>query len=369
MGLSIVKHDINFDFIGKRKAAYVLSAVLILLCVGSLLLKGGPRYGIDFSGGTVVQIKLAKDADLSALNEALAVSGLEGAQAQRFGEADEHEYLIRLSGTDTPSSAVRAALDKGLAEKLPGLGYEVQRLESVGPKVGADLRTKAMEAMFYATLLIAVYISGRFEQRWLAAAVMSAGLAGGIYLLKLVGVPMGGLILGAVLLTMILCWKLRLNYALGAVISLVHDVLVVVGVFSLLNKEFDLTVVAAVLTVIGYSLNDTIIVYDRIRENVRAKISPDFATLLNTSVNQTLSRTLLTSGTTLLVVFCLFFFGGGVIHDFSLALLIGIGFGTYSSIFVASPILLAFDPKSFERQEEEETNKAKAFKPNPEGDV
>lgn len=369
MGLSIVKPDINYDFIGKRKVCFVISVVLLLLCAVSLIAKGGPRYGIDFAGGTVIQIKLERSVDLTAVNEALSASGLDGAQAQRFGEAEDFEYLIRLSGSERPSSEIRAALAKGLAEKLPGEPYEVQRLESVGPKVGGDLRSKAMEAIFYSTLLIAVYISGRFEQRWLAAAIMSAGLAGGIYLLKLVGVPMGGMILGAVALTMVLCWKLRLNYALGAVIALIHDVGMVMGIFSLLNKEFDLTVVAAVLTVIGYSLNDTIIVFDRIRENIRAKASPDFATLLNMSVNQTLSRTLLTSGTTLLVVVCLFIFGGGVIHDFSLALLIGIGFGTYSSIFVASPILLIFDPQSFQRQEEEEKNKAAKFVPNPEGDV
>lgn len=369
MGLSIVRPDTNFDFIGKRRLALLFSSVLILLCVVSLIIKGGPRYGIDFAGGTVIQLKLDKDVGLDKLSEAMAASGLEAPQAQRFGQADEREYLVRLSGAEKPSSEVRAGLNKGMTEKLPGVAYEVQRLETVGPKVGADLRTKALEAMFYATLLIAVYISGRFEQRWLAAALMSAGLAGGIYLLKLIDVPMAGMILGAVGITLLLCWKLRLNYALGAVIALIHDVAMVVGIFSVLDKEFDLTVIAAVLTIIGYSLNDTIIVYDRIRENIRAKISPDFATLLNMSVNQTLSRTLLTSGTTILVVLCLFFFGGGVIHDFSLAMLIGIVFGTYSSIYVASPILLVFDPKSFQRLEEEEEQKKKAFRPNPEGDV
>ncbi|EPR42250.1 SecF protein [Desulfovibrio sp. X2] len=369
MGLHIVKPDTHFDFIGKRRWAFILSGTLILLSFLSLAIKGGPRYGIDFAGGIIVQVKFEKDVDLGALNKALSTSGLEGAMAQRFGQQSEHEYLVRLSNSDTPTEQVRADLEKGLEANLAGNPYEIQRLESVGPKVGSDLRSKALEAMFYATLLIAIYISGRFEQRWMAAAIMAACLAGGIYVLKLVGVPTAGLIIAALIITMLLCWKLRLNYALGAVISLMHDVIMVVGIFSILDKEFDLTVVAAVLTIIGYSLNDTIIVYDRIRENILAKSAPTFAETLNVSVNQTLSRTLLTSGTTMLVIICLFFFGGGVIHDFSLAMLIGVFFGTYSSIYVASPVLLAFDPRSFEREAEIAQKKTERKKPNPDGDV
>jgi preprotein translocase subunit SecF len=148
----------------------------------------------------------------------------------------------------------------------------------------------------------------------------------------------------AMVVTLILCWKLKLNFALGAVLAIIHDVVITTGIFSILGKEFDLTIVAALLTIVGYSLNDTILVFDRIRENLRTTKKPDLPALINKSINQTLSRTLLTSGTTLFVVICLYLFGGGVIHDFAFALLIGVIVGTYSSIYVASPILIAFGP-------------------------
>jgi preprotein translocase subunit SecF len=223
----------------------------------------------------------------------------------------------------------------------------------VGPKVGSDLRTKAVEALYFAVLLIAIYISGRFEQRWFAAAIMAGGLFAGISALQLLGMSTSVLIFGALFITLGLCWYLKLNYALGAIVALIHDVMITVGIFSLLGKEFDLTIIAALLTIIGYSLNDTIIVFDRIRENLIGKISDSLAETINISINQTLSRTILTSGTTLLVVAALFAFGGGVIHDFALALLIGVGVGTYSSIFVASPILLGFGPGSIKEDAEE----------------
>ncbi|EPR30357.1 SecF protein [Alkalidesulfovibrio alkalitolerans DSM 16529] len=365
MGLTIIKPGTSLDFIGKRRFAFIFSAVLILFSLISLAIDGGPRYGIDFAGGMIVQVKFDKEIDLSTLNDAVAATGLPGATVQRFGMEGDREYLVRMTGSETASGDVREALSAAFGANIPDVPYEIQRLESVGPKVGADLRSQAMEALFYATLLIAIYISGRFEQRWFAAGFMALGLAGGIYVLKLVGAPMGAMILGALVITLVLCWKLRLNFALGAIISLMHDIVMVVGIFALLNKEFDLTVIAAVLTIIGYSLNDTIIVYDRIRENIRAKSAPTLGEMLNASINQTLSRTILTSGTTLLVIACLFLFGGGVIHDFSLALLIGIFFGTYSSIFIASPVLLAFGLESFERKEKPQPR----FRPNPEGDV
>ena len=193
-----------------------------------------------------------------------------------------------------------------------------------------------------------MYISGRFEQRWTAAAVMAAALAGGRLRPRpplawtwagsfwpLWPSPWG------------CAWYLKLNYALGAVAALIHDVMITVGLFSIMGKEFDLTIIAALLTIVGYSLNDTIIVFDRIRENNLAnKDRKSFGAVINLSVNQTLSRTIMTSGTTLLVVLCLYVMGGSVIHDFALALLIGITVGTYSSIFVASPILLGFGPSA-----------------------
>ncbi len=172
---------------------------------------------------------------------------------------------------------------------------------------------------------------------------MAAALLLGVYLLGLTGLSMTYLIIGALVITLVLCWILKLPYALGAVVALIHDVFITVGVFALLNKEFNLTIVAALLTIVGYSLNDTIIVYDRIRENLRASRKGDFKDVINRSINQTLSRTLLTSGTTLLVIVFLFLLGGTVIHDFAFALLVGIIVGTYSSIFIASPLLIFYE--------------------------
>ena len=344
MGFSIIRPDTNFDFIGRRRIAYAVSILLIVAGVISLAVKGGPRYGIDFAGGMIVQIKFEQNVEIEPIKDALAGINLPGLVVQRFGQQDDNEYLIRTSASDIPSETVRNRVEEAFGAGLPGQGFEVQRLEMVGPKVGAGLRAKALEALFYATLLIAIYISGRFEQRWLAAAVMAGALALGIYGMTLMGAPMGWLILAAMIITLGLCVYLKLNFALGAVAAILHDVFITIGVFSILNKEFDLTIIAALLTIIGYSLNDTIIVYDRIRENMKGVKPDEFPQVVNKSINQTLSRTLLTSGTTLAVILCLYFFGGGVIHDFALAMVIGILAGTYSSIYVASPILVELGP-------------------------
>lgn len=354
-GLSFVRPDTAINFIGNRRKAFIVSALALLVGIGSLVAHGGPRYGIDFAGGVTVQMRVDGGVDTAAFTSALEAEGLTGVVVQRMGMEGDHEYLVRLSDQQgLTTDVVRDRVQAAMASGMPDNAYEILRQEMVGPKVGADLRESALEALFYAVLLIAIYISGRFEARWLVAGIMAAGLATGVYLLDLVDVPMSLLIVAALVITLALCWRLRLNYALGAVVALVHDVLITVGVFSLLGKEFDLTIIAALLTIIGYSLNDTIIVFDRIRENLRGRKRKDFKEVINTSINQTLSRTLLTSGTTLLVVAALFLFGGAVIHDFALALLVGIGVGTYSSIFVASPILLGFGPGASHEEPEEE---------------
>ncbi|WP_461209545.1 protein translocase subunit SecD [Desulfocurvus sp. DL9XJH121] len=342
-GLTIIRPGTKIDFIGRRKLAFGLSALVIAVGLASLAVNGGPKYGIDFAGGITVQVKADHEVEIGSLKDALAGSGLKDAVVQRLGLDEDHEFMIRISEKDRTTDQVRTMVEDALA-KTPQGSFEIQRQEMVGPKVGADLRASALEAMFYAVLLIAIYISGRFEARWFVSAIMAAVLSGGVYLLGLASVPLSLLIVAALAITLGLCWYLRLNYALGAVVALIHDVIITVGVFSLLGKEFDLTIVAALLTIIGYSLNDTIIVFDRIRENLHGKKKPSFKEIINTSVNQTLSRTLLTSGTTLLVVLALFFFGGGVIHDFAFALLVGVVVGTYSSVFVASPILMGFGP-------------------------
>ncbi|MBC7356561.1 MAG: protein translocase subunit SecF [Desulfomicrobiaceae bacterium] len=343
MPLTLFSQTPRFDFIGNRRKAYVLSALLLLLGVLSLVVKGGPRYGIDFVGGMVVQAKSAAKVDVRTVEQALAPAGLAGMVVQEFGAASDNEVLIRVAAKEEEAAAARTAITKALAQ-IPDAHFEIQRVDMVGAKVSSDLRAQALEALFYAVLLISIYISGRFEQKWMIAAFMAACLGAAVYGLGLLDVSKEVLILGALAVTLVVCWKLKLFYALGATVALIHDTLITVGAFSLLNKEIDLSIVAALLTIIGYSLNDTIIVFDRIRENLRAKISPHLPVTINVAINQTLSRTVLTSGTTLLVTASLFVLGGGVIHDFAFALLVGIGVGTYSSIFVAAPILLEFGP-------------------------
>ncbi|CCH47736.1 protein translocase subunit SecF [Pseudodesulfovibrio piezophilus] len=345
MGLQLIKPNTHIDFIGIKKIAFLLSAIFILAGLTSLVLKGGPKYGIDFAGGMIVQVKVDHTTDVNELKGALKGVELPGLVVQTLGLEGDNEYLIRTSTSEVASQEVRKHISNALEKNLNGKGFEIQRLEMVGPKVGADLRSKALEALFYAVLIIAVYISGRFEQRWTVAAIMAAALGGIIYGVGLTGLDMAWLTIIALIVTVGLCWYLKLNYALGAVVALIHDVTITVGIFSILGKEFDLTIIAALLTIIGYSLNDTIIVFDRIRENdTDTKRSGSFGAVINKSINQTLSRTIMTSLTTLLVVACLYVVGGSVIHDFALALLIGVVVGTYSSIFVASPILMGFGP-------------------------
>jgi preprotein translocase subunit SecF len=213
----------------------------------------------------------------------------------------------------------------------------------VGPKVGRDLRQKALQAIFFAFLFIALYISMRFEPKASAGLTMLLAMGVLIYLLTELNINAIVLIGGALAVTLALCWFLRLPYALGALLSLVHDILITVGIFALFNKEFTLEVFAALLTLSGYSLNDTIIVYDRIRENRNKDKRLPFADMINGAINQTLSRTVLTSMTVFFVILMLFVFGGTVIHDFCFAMLIGVITGSYSSVFVASPILVAYE--------------------------
>ncbi len=342
MGLEIIKPGTHFDFLKYRKFGYVLSAAVILVGLVSIAMQGGLKYGVDFAGGLTIQLKFNKALDVGGIKDAVEPIGLQGLVVQRFGQEGDNEYLLRAAGTGVGQEGVRADVDKALKDAFPDAGTEIQRLEMVGPKVGADLRSKAIEAVFYAVLLIAIYISGRFEQRWMTAGIIAACLALVIFLLKKFEVPTGYITMALMGVTLVLCWYFKLKFALGAVVADIHDVLITIGIFSMLGKEFDLTIVAALLTILGYSLNDSIIVFDRIRENLRESTNKNesFGDIINRSINQTLSRTLLTSGTTLIALLCLYLFGGGVIHDFALAMLIGVVTGTYSSIFVASPVLV-----------------------------
>jgi preprotein translocase subunit SecF len=339
--MQFIKPDININFVGKRKIAFSVSLAMILISIASLVIHGGPKYGIDFAGGTLVQIKFNEPVSISKIKSGLASIDLGKSSVQGFGEHSEHEYLIRTDRSVMTSGGFSQKVQKAL-ESSTGKGVTVRRVEMVGPQVGKDLREKALFAMFYALLFIAIYISGRFELKWLLSGVIAGVLMGAVYFLSILNVSVPYLIVAALMVSLALFWFLGLKYAMGAIVALIHDVTITVGIFSIFNKEFTLPIIAALLTIIGYSLNDTIIVFDRIRENLRRYHKNPLEIVINRSVNETLSRTILTSMTTLVVVVALFVLGGGIIHDFAFALLVGIIVGTYSSIYVASPILLAW---------------------------
>jgi preprotein translocase subunit SecF len=297
--MQLIKPDVNIDFVGKRKLALIVSTVLILIGIGSLIVKGGPDYGIDFAGGTLVQVQFAQPTDATSIKESLNGLELGSLVVQRFGD-NQNEFLIRVEQASSELKGLSQVIEGALAATYGKETVDIRRVEMVGPQVGKDLRGKGLKALFYAMLGILVYISWRFEFR----------------------------------------------FAVGAIVALIHDVIITLGAFSLFGKEIDLPIIAAFLAIIGYSLNDTIIVYDRIRENLGKHHKESFSFIVNRSINETLSRTLLTSGTTLLVVLALFLLGGGVIHNFAFAMLVGVLIGTYSSIFVASPILILWQQKT-----------------------
>jgi preprotein translocase subunit SecF len=342
--MQFIRPDIDIEIIGRRKIAFALSAIMIIVSIGALLVGGGPRYGIDFAGGTLIQVRFDGPVAIETINQGLAQLDMGSFAVQQFGEEDAHEVLIRTDRAGTTDQGFNERLRTSLAE-TSGAAAEIRRVEMVGPQVGKDLREKALQAMFFALLFITVYISGRFEMKWILSIVLATALIGAIYALSIFKVSIPFLIAVALIVTLALFYFLNLRYAMGAIVALIHDVTITVGLFALFDKEFTLPIIAALLTIIGYSLNDTIIVFDRIRENLKKYHKNPLAFIINRSINETLSRTLLTSLTTLVVVITLFTLGGGIIHDFAFALIVGILVGTYSSIFVASPILLAWQKK------------------------
>ena len=343
--MELIKPGINIDFVGKRRWAYLFSISLIIMTVVTLFVRGGPNYGVDFAGGILVQVKFDKPITAKEVRVGLAGLNMAHASIQSFGETDSHEFLIRVQEEGRDIEGLSKQIGDTLTEKFGKGSVEIRRVEMVGPKVGEDLRQKALFAIFYSILFILIYISGRFELKWAMSAGVAAALMGAVYLASLIGAGLTWLIVVALIVTLVVCFVFQLKYALGAILALIHDVTITVGIFALLDKEMTLTIVAALLTIVGYSLNDTIIVFDRIRENVRKARKKALETTVNESINETLSRTILTSGTTLAVVLTLLFLGGPVISDFALALTVGIGVGTYSSIYVASPILLLWPPQ------------------------
>ena len=345
--MQIIKPDVNINFVGRRKIAYILSLIMILASIVSLVTHGGPKNGIDFAGGAEGLVQLDHPVSIDQVKSALESMGLEGSAVQNYGNGKGDYYRILVAAKYAQSTDLAASIKTTLAAETQAAVLENSfSFEMVGPQVGRDLREKALMAMFFALLFITVYISGRFELKWMISAVMAITLALVVYALNLAELPIPVLMAGALAVTLILFWFLNLKYAMGAIVALVHDVTITVGLFSIFDKEFTLPIIAALLTIIGYSLNDTIIVFDRIRENLRKHHKNPLVAIINRSVNETLGRTILTSFTTLMVVIILFVLGGGIIHDFAFALIVGVLVGTYSSIFVASPILLAWQRRS-----------------------
>ena len=282
----------NIDFISKQKITGFLSIALIVAGIASLIIKGGPLLSIDFTGGTVAQVKFEKPVELGQLRETLSDYGFKGAEIVEFGSPDEILIKTQFSGS---SSEISEKLTLAL-----GNSFTLRRVESVGPKIGKELQTDALKAIGLALLLILIYITFRFDR----------------------------------------------YYALGSVMALIHDVLITLGVFSLLDYEINLSIIAAFLTIVGYSLNDTIVVFDRIRENIPKFMKKTLNDVVNISLNETLNRTVITSLTTMMVVVILFLWGGKVINLFAFALIIGVFVGTYSSLFVASPVMVYFEKRS-----------------------
>ena len=282
----------NINFIGAQKFTSLLSIALIVTGIASLIMKGGPLLSIDFTGGTIAQIQFKKAVDIAVLRDTMGKYGFENAEIIEFGSPEEVLIKTQFSGSsDEISEKLTLAL---------GDTFDLRRVESVGPKIGKELQQDALFAIGLALMLILIYITFRFDR----------------------------------------------YYALGSVAALIHDVLITLAVFSLLSYEINLSIIAAFLTIVGYSLNDTIVVFDRIRENIPKHMKKALNEVVNLSVNETLSRTVITSLTTMMVVVILFIWGGEVINLFAFALIVGVFIGTYSSIFVASPVMLYFERRS-----------------------
>jgi len=291
--LEIIRNT-NIDFMGKRKFAFVFSGILSIIGIIAIIqvANGRANLGIDFAGGTAIQLKFTRPVELHAVRKALEGGGIKDFELQDFPATNK--ILIRVKKSEQQLGKSADAITSVIAQQMPDNAYVVDSTTEIGPKVGGRLRADAAQAIGLMTVGILIYIAIRF----------------------------------------------KFNFAVGATIATFHDVLAVLGIFFLLGKEINLILVTALLTIAGYSLTDTVVVFDRIRENLKARLKDPVATVMNSSINEVLSRTIVTSMTVLITSVALFFFGGEVIHDFSLAMILGVLVGTYSSIFVASPVVL-----------------------------
>ena len=292
--IEIIKNP-TFKFTNKFSFTAILSLIVVGISVYGLFSR--MNYGVDFRGGAEVQVKFSSDISLNNLRSALKSGGFTSAVVQTLGEAGNHEYIIKVSGTEDNLNQITEDVSQSLTSSFAGKGMEIRKVDIVGPKAGANLRVSGFQAMLWALIAIMVYIGLRFD----------------------------------------------FKYSPGAIVALFHDVSIILGVFAFTGTEFTLQTVAALLAVIGYSVNDTVIVYDRVREHEDKYPGRTLAEHINNAVNETLSRTILTSGTTLFISLTMYFFGGLAIRDFFLAISLGVLIGTYSSIFVAAPVTLLFE--------------------------
>jgi len=295
--IELIPQGTSFDFIKYRNIAAAVSGVLVLIGIAIVALRG-PNLGIDFAGGSMVHVRFASDTTTEDVRAALANSDLAGVDIQELG-GDANEFLIRVPLTEEKRGVVTRRVTTALSSKFGEGDLDVLRVESVGPRVGEALRERAVLAVAFATLMMGIYIWARFE------------------------------------------WR----FGLGAAAALVHDVFLTIAALVVFNYEFDLSIVAALLSVVGFSVNDTVVISDRIRENMRKDKRMSLREIVNRSVNETLSRTLLTTGTSLFVVLALYLLGGNVIHGFAFTLLAGFIVGTYSSIYIASSLVLYFEER------------------------
>ena len=302
--MELIPPGTHYDFIGMKKITLWISALAILVTIGSILYHGGLRNGVDFAGGLVLQIKFSKPVNISEIRSALEASGSKEAVVQNFG--GENEFLIRVEKSSEDLEAVSKKIQAALQERFKEKAFEVLRVEVVGPMVGKDLKQKAMWAVGLSLFGIMIYIAFRFH---------------------------------------------KFSYGLGGVVSLFHDIIVTYGAISVLNLEYNLSLMAVILTVIGFSINDTIVIFDRVRENIKKMRKTELVTVFNESINECLGRTVLTTGTVMISVLILFFFAGQVLREFTIALIVGITTGTYSTVYIASPVVLFW--------EEQVTNKRK----------
>lgn len=295
--MDLIKPNTNYDFIAKRGITFKISLALVIITLVSLLIQKGPNWGVEFTGGTEMHLKLAQSVDIEVLKQEFKKNGFPAESVQQFGLSGDNEYLISFAPELGDFEKVQDFQNQlqGIINQSPNFkGASILRIDYIGPKVGKELITKAILAILFGCVGILIYLVFRFE----------------------------------------------FGFAMGAVIALLHDFTITLGAISILDKEFTLAIVAALLTVVGYSVNDTIVIFDRIRENMGNNPGKDFVQVVNEGINQTLSRTILTTITVFIVLLPLFLLGGSVIHDFAFTLIVGVILGTYSSIFVASSFVI-----------------------------